>query len=180
MTAPGDRSEAAREALSRDIEALTARWSGIVAAAAARHGFDDLDRDDLMQRLRVRLWRALERRRPGDPPLEAGYAHASAMSAAIDITRERRAQRVTAQVSLDAADLARANPEPGPGEAEITLVLERALQTLETSRRVAVRLHLAGRHASEIARMGGWSEARTRNLLYRGLADLRQALEGEA
>jgi RNA polymerase sigma-70 factor (ECF subfamily) len=41
---------------------------------------------------------------------------------------------------------------------------------------VAVRYHLSGYDREDIARSLGWSEARTRNLLYRGLDDLRRRL----
>ena len=39
-----------------------------------------------------------------------------------------------------------------------------------------MRLHLQGYHRDEIAGLLGWSEAKTRNLLYRGLDDLRALL----
>ena len=37
-------------------------------------------------------------------------------------------------------------------------------------------MHLAGYSREEIAQLMGWSEAKTRNLLYRGLAELREQL----
>jgi RNA polymerase sigma-70 factor (ECF subfamily) len=48
---------------------------------------------------------------------------------------------------------------------------------LPESRRAVVRMHLAGYERDEIAELLGWSEPKTRNLLYRGLADLREILE---
>ena len=48
---------------------------------------------------------------------------------------------------------------------------------LAESRRAVVRMHLAGYERAEIGDLLGWSEAKTRNLLYRGLADLRQILD---
>jgi RNA polymerase sigma-70 factor (ECF subfamily) len=38
-------------------------------------------------------------------------------------------------------------------------------------------MHLAGYPREEIESLLGWSEARTRNLIYRGLGDLRARLE---
>ena len=55
--------------------------------------------------------------------------------------------------------------------------LEAALRALARPRAVAVRMYLAGYPREEIAALMGWSEAKTRNLLYRGLADLRSRLE---
>ncbi len=37
-------------------------------------------------------------------------------------------------------------------------------------------MYLAGYERREIADLLGWTEAKTRNLLYRGLADLRETL----
>jgi RNA polymerase sigma-70 factor (ECF subfamily) len=48
---------------------------------------------------------------------------------------------------------------------------------LAESRRAVVRMHLAGYERHEIGDLLGWTEAKTRNLLYRGLADLREILE---
>jgi RNA polymerase sigma-70 factor (ECF subfamily) len=37
-------------------------------------------------------------------------------------------------------------------------------------------MYLAGHPREEIAELMGWTEGKTRNLLYRGLADLRERL----
>jgi RNA polymerase sigma-70 factor (ECF subfamily) len=55
--------------------------------------------------------------------------------------------------------------------------MDEALETLAVDRRVAVRLHLRGQSLAEIARITGWTSGKARNLLYRGLADLRASLE---
>ena len=44
---------------------------------------------------------------------------------------------------------------------------------------VAVRMYLNGYNHVEVADRLGWTEARARNLVYRGLADLRAALGEE-
>jgi RNA polymerase sigma factor (sigma-70 family) len=166
--------------MSRDIEALCRRWAGILEGIAARYGLHGFDRDDLMQRVRVRLWHALERRGPDAPALEPGYAHAAATSAAIDSVREQRAHQAASRIPLDAAEAELGSTAMTGSTADLLSALDAALARLEPARRVAVRFHLSGIHARDIARMSGWTEARTRNLLYRGLADLRAELEGAA
>jgi DNA-directed RNA polymerase specialized sigma24 family protein len=52
----------------------------------------------------------------------------------------------------------------------------RAVDDLIESRRVPVRMHLLGYESREIAARLGWTGAKTRNLLSRGLADLRERL----
>jgi len=59
---------------------------------------------------------------------------------------------------------------------ELASQIEAAVETLPIDRRVAVRMHLSGYDRDDISRMLGWTEARTRNLLYRGLDDLRRRL----
>ena len=51
-----------------------------------------------------------------------------------------------------------------------------AIETIPASRRPVVRMYLTGYPREEIADLMGWTEGKTRNLLYRGLADLRERL----
>jgi RNA polymerase sigma-70 factor (ECF subfamily) len=53
-----------------------------------------------------------------------------------------------------------------------------ALAGLQENRRRAVGMHLQGMTTEEIGRMAGWTEAKARNLVYRGLSDLRKELKG--
>jgi RNA polymerase sigma factor (sigma-70 family) len=76
-----------------------------------------------------------------------------------------------------------AAPEPDPHRAlegsELADKVDKAIEAIPASRRPAVRMHLAGYPREEIADLMGWTEAKTRNLLYRGLADLREQLAAE-
>jgi RNA polymerase sigma-70 factor (ECF subfamily) len=54
--------------------------------------------------------------------------------------------------------------------------VEVALQAITPSRRPVVRMYLAGYGTTEIGELLGWTEAKARNLVYRGLADLRSRL----
>ena len=67
-------------------------------------------------------------------------------------------------------------PEHAVEEAETRAEVDRAVASLVASRRPVVRMYLAGYSREEIAQLLGWTEAKTRNLLYRGLADLRERL----
>jgi RNA polymerase sigma-70 factor (ECF subfamily) len=57
--------------------------------------------------------------------------------------------------------------------------VNRAIEAIAAARRPVVRMHLAGYPREEIAGLLGWTEAKTRNRLYRGLADLRERLAAE-
>ncbi|MFW6078155.1 MAG: RNA polymerase sigma factor [Gemmatimonadota bacterium] len=172
-----------RDPISTALEDLLSRFGAVVRRAGLRHGLADAEIDALVQDVRIRIWRALEHDE-SIAELPASYVYRTAMSAAVDMIRRRRARR---EQPLDPAgpppdaDVAISGRHARPDEAverdEAMELLRRALEDLSDSRRPVVRMHLAGYHRSEIAELLGWTEAKTRNLLYRGLADLREALE---
>ena len=99
--------------------------------------------------------------------------------------RRRRARQAERHDSIDedasVATLTAPNPDPHAAleGSELANRVARAIDEIPASRRPAVRMHLAGYPREEIARLMGWTEAKTRNLLYRGLADLRERLTAE-
>jgi RNA polymerase sigma-70 factor (ECF subfamily) len=101
------------------------------------------------------------------------------MSAALDLLRRRREREHTlpdddysAARTLHSSERADVLVEA----SDVAQAVERALQILPETRRAVVRLHLRGYEREEIGHLLGWSEAKTRNLLYRGLDDLRNEL----
>jgi len=164
---------------SAQIEATVARWSGVIRRAALRYGLLGDHFDELVQDVRLRIWRALESR-GGDPAtLAPSYGYQAAVSAAIDLLRTLRSQRRMTVASLDEVGDVAGRSELPVAEAEILDALERGLAALPEDRRVAVRLHLSGRELAEIVETTGWSFARARNLVYRGLDELKRNLSGE-
>jgi RNA polymerase sigma factor (sigma-70 family) len=165
--------------VSRALEDVVSRFDAFIRRSAHRHGLRGDEVDEVVQDLRLRMWKAL-----GTAELirraKASYLCRSAISASIDLIRRRRARRAESW-SLD-DDIAEVTPDTrnradGPlDEKEVARAVHRALALLAESRRAVVRMHLAGYDRDEIAELLGWSEAKTRNLLYRGLADLRQVL----
>lgn len=160
------------------LEAVVQRFSRMVLSIGRRAGLDEADLDELIQAVRVRLWRARGAEwRDGD--VNATYVHQAARSAAIDIVRTRRGQLAQATEPLrddgvlpDRATL----PADRVVQQETTDRIMAVLETLAPDRRTAVSLHLAGYSREEISAMLGWQGARTRNLIHRGMEDLRARL----
>jgi RNA polymerase sigma-70 factor (ECF subfamily) len=98
----------------------------------------------------------------------------AAASAAVDLIRRRRAR--PEDPMPDAVMDATPAPPRSTEHAELLDAVERAVEAITPSRRPVVRMYLAGYRQDEIAGLMGWSEPKTRNLLYRGLADLRERL----
>lgn len=68
------------------------------------------------------------------------------------------------------------DPERRIASREIGEGIRACLVDMIEPRRLAVLLHLHGFGLKESAGVLGWSQKRTDNLLYRGLADLRKCL----
>jgi len=168
----------APDPLSASLETVMTRFAGMVRSVGWRHRFSDADVDEMMQQVRIRLWRA-----QGDGEqisrAPASYVYRTAVSAALDMMRRRRAQRVEQTVSIDdpgVAVPAPVSPERDLDASELAAQVTRAIESIPASRRPVVRMYLAGYPREEIAGLLGWTEAKTRNLLYRGLTDLRARL----
>jgi RNA polymerase sigma-70 factor (ECF subfamily) len=70
----------------------------------------------------------------------------------------------------------RLGPDQELEQSELAAQVEGAIESIHPTRRPVVRMHLLGHSREEIANLLGWTEAKTRNLLYRGLADVREHL----
>ena len=167
-----------RDRISDQLESLIHRYAGALRSVAARYRLTPPDRDDLVQEVRVRLWRAVESERMSAIP--TSYLYRTATTAALDLIRRRRTSREEAIDDLPEVERSAQDHAPRPDQAaqlsEIAEQIERAIETLPESRARVVRMYLAGYNSTEIGTLMGWSEAKARNLLYRGLADLRERL----
>jgi RNA polymerase sigma factor (sigma-70 family) len=163
--------------VSASLEALVERFGRMVRRVGFDHGLTEADVDEVVQEVRIRIWRA----RPQEvEQLNAAYVHRTAVTAALDIVRRRRSLNrfVESESSEDlpAPSHAAGDAQKSLEAADLEIQVARAVDTLAASRRPVVRMYLQGYGREEIAQLFGWSEAKTRNLLYRGLADLRARL----
>ena len=169
--------ETLRDEVSPALEKHVRRFADLLRYARRRHGLDPHDLDELVQEVRLRLWRA-QGTSEKIAAVSSSYVYRTAMSAAVDLIRRRR-HRSHEVAPLDGeGGAAYADPSAGwlVASGEVRDAMQRALSTMATPRAVAVRMYLAGYPREEIADLLGWSEAKTRNLVYRGLADLRKRL----
>jgi len=165
---------------SRALEHIVSRFDAFIRRSARRHGLEGADVDEVVQELRLRMWKSL-----GTAELirraKASYIYRTAVSASVDIIRRRRTRRFEAASLDDARAEAAADTRRRADDAidadDVAAAVHRAVAMLAESRRAVVRMHLAGYDREEIAALLGWTEAKTRNLLYRGLGDLRQILD---
>lgn len=135
-------------------------------------------KEDIVQAALMRLI-GLERRGEHDPRPAASYLWKVAYSTTVDeIRRIRRRQ----EVSLNQEDqdtsgpTAPESPLRDQSSRELGLAIQGCLQTLVEPRRLVVGFYLLGHDLAESEKLTGWDGKRVRNLLYRGLGNLRQCL----
>ncbi|HMV30844.1 MAG: sigma-70 family RNA polymerase sigma factor [Gemmatimonadales bacterium] len=167
--------------VSSALDRVLARFAERVRYIGIRHGLTGSDVEDLLQEVRLRLWKALE----SDEKIlaaPASYVHRTAVSAALDVLRRRRARRETPARLSRPSGIAMLGESPAADrlmeEIELQEQVGRAVEQLIPARRSVVKMYLSGYGREEIADLLGWTEPKTRNLLYRGLADLREILTG--
>jgi RNA polymerase sigma-70 factor (ECF subfamily) len=167
---------------SAALERVILRFDAMLRSVGRRRGLDGTELGELTQEVRVRLWQALA---DGEKieRVKTSYVYRAALSAAVDLIRRRRS-RPDQPLEFDTAGAtarARLPIDPARPDSDFELrelgeSIDRAVSQLAEPRDVIVRLHLAGYDRYEIASMMGWTEPKVRNLIYRGLADLRGLL----
>jgi len=175
---PAPAAPPERPSLSAALEATVARFQRLIAGIGRRHGLAEADVDEVMQEVRIRLWRSRGEREALEG-MGSSYVHRTAVSAAIDLLRRRRAVRTGVDATAPLAPhlvLVRDDPAQEAERQELAARVYGCVEQLLPSRRPVVRMHLAGYERREIARVLGCTEATVRNLLSRGLADLRDLL----
>lgn len=150
--------------------------------AARRHGLHEADLPLVEQDLRIRLWRTqrrdrVTRREAHTGALPWSYLQRTMISAVRDVRRRICAHHGglgAGALTLDAIPLLASDDQDARVQyRELCRTVAASLQQLAPARRAVVRLHLDGADRRAIARDLGWTEGRVRNLLSRGLADLR-------
>ncbi len=135
-----------------------------------------LDPDDICQEIKIKLWRVLSRERQiANFP---SYIRKVVNSSVIDMLRKfKRDENVFLHEKQKRISEMKADYLSELSARErLSDLLAEAVGSLIESRRRAVKLFLLDMTIEEIAAFYGWSKDKTRNLLYRGLADLKKLL----
>ncbi|MFI5118788.1 MAG: RNA polymerase sigma factor [Thermoanaerobaculia bacterium] len=144
--------------------------------------------EEIEQEVRLRLWKFLQSETEVTSP--ASLIGRIAVTAAIDAVRRvkaRREQPLLEKRALDDSDSdgpvgvrsSDSSPESIAEGREVARKVGTALGRIPESRRKPVRLHLQGFTSEEIGQLLDYTETKARNLVYRGLGDLRRELRAE-
>ena len=158
----------------------------IILEALAPHLRSELDglgyptlspeRDDLLQEIRIRIWKALESR---EGHIEYFNAYVKKVVLSVFINEVKRLQRERQLIS-HAEDR---QPGGDGGEGNCTgsdnplrdIIVE-SLSALGGTRRRVIELRLEGFTLAEIARLNNWSPGKACNEYYRGIKELKNRL----
>ena len=144
--------------------------------------------DDIEQEARLRLWRALQDER--EVTNYASYLYRIAATATIDALRRVQARHeeqleILIEQRTDDGDIMLApapvkdSPERLAESREAVDKVMSAVAKLPDGQRRAVGMYLQGMTSQDVADLMGWSEPKARNLVYRGLKELRKSLREE-
>ena len=135
--------------------------------------------EDIVQNVLVRLVQSAKMNE-GNPSYSAMYLEKAAHGATVDEIRRRcrrKEQAIEDPRIMDGASDPGADPERRTSGSEVGKAIRECMTRLVRPRRLAVTLYLQGCTVPETGRRRGWTTKRAENLVYRGLADLRQCLE---
>jgi len=163
--------------VQEDFEVILEKFTGSIRAQVLSRGLErrGIDPEDIIQEIRIRLWKRLGGEKKVANP--SSYIKKVVGSVLIDQLRKSRAEERLLRQAMQ-KNLEEEKP-PADREAEEFLrrTIEEAVDSLIESRRQVVKLFLLNLTAEEISSALRWSHDKTRNLLYRGLSDLRIALK---
>lgn len=153
---------------------LVERYGRLVASAIQRAGGPRAAdrREDIAQDVFLALWRQVRNERTIEHP--ASYLYRSAVRETVRTLRRSREEPL-AVLEVSPATAPR-TPADELEDREARQRLRIALRRLAPARGRAVRSHLAGFSVQEIMAMEEWSYQKARNLVARGMADLRREL----
>jgi len=144
--------------------------------------------EDIEQEVHFRVWRILQSERIIEDV--SSYLYRVAATATIDAMRRVAARREEplrlAEEPGESPPIGAAPPVDSSASPERRAELEQLLSRVDgvlgrlpENRRQALGLHLQGFTTLEIGELLGWTEAKARNLVHRGLRSLRETLKAE-
>jgi RNA polymerase sigma-70 factor (ECF subfamily) len=163
---------------SEEFLGILEKFSAEIKAAVLKFDLQSngVDPDDILQEIRTKLWKKFSSEKKIPP--HASYINRVVNNALIDYLRRARFQAKVIGVGRFGARARHLASNPSlPDEYMLRKMIGDACETLVAPRRRAVELFLTGMALEEIAGSLGWSEDKARNLVYRGLSDVKKKLQ---
>jgi RNA polymerase sigma-70 factor (ECF subfamily) len=161
-----------------DFETLLEKFSSSIRASVFKLGLHQrgIDPEDIIEEVRIKIWRKFGHEK--NLILYSLYIQRTINSILIDqIRKMRRQERLILHEKEKLISEERENWGTAHSQDALRQTVGAAADSLLESRRAVVKLFLMDMTIDEISVTLKWSRDKTRNLLYRGLADLREMLK---
>ena len=151
--------------------ALVKRVVGKVSGGRAQ------DPEEIEQQVLEALWKAAREQTIDHP---TSYVYRIAVRETVRALRRQQGGPLAApDGTLEALPGPGPDPEKSAAGRELGAAVEEVLRRLQPERALAARASLAGFSVEELMEAQGWPYQKARNLIARGVADLRAALRAE-
>lgn len=166
---------------SKEFEAVINKFSLFIKAYIQKYNLqkNGIDPDDIIQEVKIKIWKILNDEK--NIKNYASYIKKIVDSSVIDKLRKlKREERI---LIYERQKIVAEQKRQYRNRTEISLdknlkkIIAQAVDSLLESRRKVVKLFLLNMTIDEIAALFHWSKDKTRNLLYRGLNDLKNILK---
>lgn len=162
-----------------DFESLIKNFTGLIYFHINRFSFKDnvFDCDDISQEVILKLWKVMNNEKKIKH--YSSYIKKVVNSTIIDYLRKARRHnkalsfKMQERISEKRTSFKRNNNS----EDHLIEIIHNAVERLIESRKKVVKLYLLDLTIEEISILFNWTENKTRNLLYRGLSDLKDNLK---
>jgi RNA polymerase sigma-70 factor (ECF subfamily) len=163
----------------KEFQKIMDEFSGYLRSLVLKFNLNrlGLEAEDLMQDVRLKIWKIIINEKKIDNP--ASYLRKVVETAVLDQIRKIRreeevftSERQKLISEIEPKTNLYHNLDCSPKE-----YILKAADSLMDSRKTVVKLYLLNMNLAEISAYLNYSRAKTRNLLYRGLADLRTTLK---
>jgi RNA polymerase sigma factor (sigma-70 family) len=163
-----------------ELEQIINRFSGFIRATIRRYHPEKfgIDLDDVLQDVKIKLWKILH----DEKKIEnySSYIRKIVETSVIDQFRKFKREEgiYLHEIGKHIREGSGASPYDSPYlEMDLKDLVGKAVNGLIESRRKVVQLYLLNMSIEEISLHFHWSRDKTRNLLYRGLCDLKKILK---
>ncbi len=163
----------------KEFDAVLSKFSRLIKVNIQKFNLpkDGIDPDDILQEVTIKIWKLLN-----DEKKIANYS--SYIKKIVDssvIDHLRRARRERGFILLEKqktiSEWKNHYETAITEDKSLKKTVNVAVESLMESRRKVVKLYLLSLTIEEIATFYNWSRDKTRNLLYRGLSDLKKSLQ---
>ncbi len=163
---------------SEEFERLLEEFSYSIRRSLEKFGLErrGIDPEDVLQEIRLRLWKKFA----SEKKIRSRASYISVVVNSVLTDCLRRARRTEKVLQHEKEKCLQSAEQPAGcffSDERTWRIVAEAIDSLIESRRVVVKMYFLNANLEEIAASLGWSLDKTRNLLYRGLSDIRLKLK---